>query len=229
LSLHPGLALIFDMDGVIIDSMPMHAESWRRYLARHGVAVDRLSERMHGRFNDEIVADFFGEHLTLAEREAHGAAKEALYRELMEPVFGQYLVPGIQAFLARYGEHPMGLGTNAEIANVDFVLDQAKIRPWFQAIVPGGRVQRPKPFPDVYLRAAELLGVAPENAIVFEDSPAGVQAARSAGARVVGIETYGPLDQVDFAVAHFADPALNEWLAQQKPGITRPREASVSS
>jgi len=210
-----GLALIFDLDGVIVDSMPMHTHSWKLYLERHGIDAPDLVEKMHGRRNDEIVATFWGNDLSVGENFRHGAAKEALWRDLMEPVLESYLVLGVRSFLDRYKESPIGLATNAEPANAAFVLGRANLSSMFNVIVDGMQVAKPKPWPDVYCRGADLLGVAPANCIVFEDSPTGVQAAKAAGTRVVGIRTLGALEGVDFSCDNFLDPALEAWLEKQ--------------
>jgi HAD superfamily hydrolase (TIGR01509 family) len=211
------LALVFDLDGVIVDSMPLHTEAWRVYLGRFGIECEDIEPRMHGRRNDDIVRDFIGAHLTPEEILAHGAAKEALYREMMGPDLDGQLVPGILEFLARYAGAPMAVASNAEPANIDLVLDGAGIRNYFQVIVDGMQVPRPKPFPDVYCKAADMLCIAPGNCIVFEDSPAGIQAARAAGARVVAIESHGKVDGADLNLADFRRPQLDEWLSEQRP------------
>jgi beta-phosphoglucomutase len=213
-----GLALVFDLDGVIIDSMPMHTDAWRIYLDRLGVDSTDVETRMHGRRNDEIVADFIRTPLSPEEIFGHGAAKEALFREMMRPRLQEHLLPGVVQFLERCNGIPKGVGSNAEPANIDFTLDGAGIRSHFQVIVDGHQVQRPKPAPDVYLRAAELLAVTPGNCIVFEDSPAGIEAACAAGARVVGVQSHsGNLSKVDLAIRDFLDPALEPWLESQRP------------
>jgi beta-phosphoglucomutase len=214
--LTPGLAFIFDLDGVIVDSMPLHTKSWEVFLERYGVDPANMVERMHGRRNDEIIAEFFGGHLSTEENFRLGAEKEALWREMMEPVLRQYLVPGVAGFLDRYSEAPTALATNAEPANAEFVLSKANLRTRFQAIVDGMQVAKPKPWPDVYSRASDLLGVNPANCIVFEDSPTGVQAARAAGMRVVGIRTHTELEGVVFSCDNFLDPALEVWLGTQR-------------
>jgi beta-phosphoglucomutase len=208
------VALIFDMDGVIVDSTLPHTQAWKLYLERNGVPADGIEHRMLGRRNDDIVRDFFaGRMLTENEVLRHGAQKEALYRELIAPDFASRLVPGIAQFLERHKNLPIGLATNAEPANVTFVLDAAGIRSFFQAIVDGHDVERPKPFPDVYLKAAQLLNVAPENCIVFEDSPTGVEAARAAEMRVVGLATtFSDLPGVDLLIQSFLDPEIESWL-----------------
>src|SRR5262245_56468439 len=105
--LAPGLAIILDMDGVIVDSNPVHRDAWSIYNRRFGVETDEdMQQRMYGKRNDEIVRDFLGPHLTVAEVCAHGAAKERLYRELMAGSIGQALVPGVREFLERYAGAP---------------------------------------------------------------------------------------------------------------------------
>lgn len=205
-------ALLFDVDGVIIDSMPLHTEVWRLYLERQGLRIDRIADRMHGKRNDELVAEFFGPGLDEETIFRHGAAKEALYRELMREQLQDRLVPGVAGFIEQNSALPKAVGSNAEPANVDFVLDGADLRRHFQAVVDGMQVKRPKPYPDIYLRAADLLGVDPANCVVFEDSPTGVTAARQSGARVVGVATHGPLAGVDFQIRDFTDPGLQAWI-----------------
>lgn len=206
-------ALIFDLDGVIVDSTRAHTDAWRAYLHGLGISCNDIETRMLGRRNDEIVADFIAAGLAADAVAAHGAAKERLYREMMTGKLEACLVPGVADFLADAAPFPKAVASNAEPANVDFVLDGLGLRRYFQVIVDGHQVGRPKPFPDIYLRAAGLLDVPAAQCIVFEDSPTGVAAARAAGARVVGIRTYpADLEGVDLTVSDFRDPALKEWL-----------------
>ncbi|HZU24160.1 MAG TPA: HAD-IA family hydrolase [Bryobacteraceae bacterium] len=206
-------ALIFDLDGVVIDSMPMHTDAWRIYLKRLNKPIENLEVRMHGRRNDEIVVEFIGRELSPGEIFDHGAAKERLFREMIGPRLEEHIVPGIKDFLRKHQGAAMAVASNAEPANIDFVLDAAGLRGCFRAIVDGHQVARPKPWPDIYLRAAQLLEMPPESCIVFEDSPAGVAAARAAGMRVVGVGTHTmDLDRVDLIVRDFLDPGLEKWL-----------------
>ena len=211
------LALIFDLDGVIVDSMPVHELAWRRYLESLGFDGGDIPARMHGRRNDEIVRDFLGEKIDHDTAAAHGAAKERVFREMLGDGLRQNLVAGIAEWLDHVEGAPIALATNAERANIDFTLDGAGLRRYFDVIVDGSEVSRPKPAPDVYLRAAELLKIAPQNCIVFEDSPVGVAAALAAGMRVVGVRTHtSRLDGIVFSVANFMDPQLDGWLSAQR-------------
>jgi HAD superfamily hydrolase (TIGR01509 family) len=202
------------MDGVIVDSTAAHTEAWRRYLRAHGIEVSEIDKRMLGKHNSEIVRDFFS-NMALTDEDvfAHGARKEALYREIIRPYFHQRVVPGIVEFIRRHQGLPMAVASNAEPANLEFVLDLAGLRDCFSIMVTAHDVERPKPDPQIYLKTATLLGVRPLDCLVFEDSETGVVAARAAGMKVVGILTTLPeFDNVDLAIRNFLDPALDRWI-----------------
>lgn len=220
LAVAPGLTLLFDMDGVLIESTGVHTAAWEAYLARHGIPSAGVMEKMLGKRNDQIVRVLWGPLITEEEVFRHGADKEQLYREMMAPVFERHIVPGVEGFVraARSRGVPCALATNAEPANVDFVLDRLGLRDCFQVIVDGHQVRRPKPDPEVYLTAASRLGVAPHNCVIFEDSPGGLQAARASGGRVVAVlTTLKDAPEADLAVRDFLDPALEPWLSRQTP------------
>jgi len=213
-------AYLFDLDGVIVDSMPLHTAAWQAYLKGLGLPCDGIEVRMHGKRNDEIVADFISADLAPDAVFAHGAAKEQLFRDMMGANIKDNLVPGVLDFLASLDGAPIGLASNAEPANINFILDGAGIRGRFQVIVDGHQVARPKPYPDVYLRAADLLNVPPQRCIVFEDSPTGVAAGKAAGALLVGVQTHPTdLDGVDLLIRDFRDPALKDWLKSVERAI----------
>ncbi len=210
--------MIFDMDGVLVHSMPMHMESWRQYLRNLGVEVDDLERRMHGKRNPELVRDLLGEGLPEDVVVEHGAAKERLFRELMlQADLNDCEIPGILDFLKRHRNTPKAIGSNAEPPNIQFITERFGLRPYFEVIVDGSQVERPKPFPDIYLEAAARLKVKPENCIVFEDSQTGADAGLAAGMRVVAVETT-PTDfeGVHLQVKDFRDPRLELWLRAQR-------------
>ena len=181
-----GLAMIFDMDGVLIDSNPLHREAWAAFNRRFGLETTAaMQERMYGRRNDQIIRDFFGDTLTQEEIAARGSSKELIFRDLLASRLEEVLVPGVREFLEVYNGAPLGLATNAEPDNVDFLLDRATLRRYFRAVLNGHEVSRPKPHPEVYLLAARLLGVPRAECVVFEDSASGVAAGCAAGCTVI--------------------------------------------
>lgn len=216
--LDPCLALIFDMDGVVIDSNPAHRDVWAAFNRSYGIeTTEAMLQRMYGKRNDEIVRDFFGADVSNEEVARRGAAKERLYRETIAGRVEQMLVPGLKAFLREYEGARMALATNAEPENVALVLDQGGIRPYFQVVVDGHQVRKPKPDPEIYRLAAQRLGVAEANCIVFEDSKSGVQAAYEAGMRIVGLlTTEDNLLYVNICANNFLSEHLRTWLAAQR-------------
>jgi HAD superfamily hydrolase (TIGR01509 family) len=172
-----------------------------------------MQRRMYGKRNDDIVREFYGDSITDAEVFAHGAAKEKLYRQMLRPRLEAALVPGLRSFLARHASVPKAVATNAEPANLNFVLDESGLRPYFLAAIDGHQVRNPKPDPEVFLKAAGALGAEPAECVVFEDSQTGVQAGLAAGMRVVGLSTtHSDLPGVSLLIPDFTSPDLAAWL-----------------
>lgn len=206
------------MDGVLVHSMPLHTLAWERYLAGLGIKVENLEQRMHGKRNSELVRDLIDANLPADVNFHHGAEKERLFREMMlEDGLAGYAIPGVLEFLERHKEVPKAVASNAEPENIDFVLEQFGLRPYFSITVNGMQVARPKPFPDVFLEAARQLNMPPQQCIVFEDSPTGVTAAIAAGMRVVGVETTPTtFHGIALKIKDFLDPGLDPWLKKQQ-------------
>jgi HAD superfamily hydrolase (TIGR01509 family) len=207
------------MDGVVLNSNPIHREAWAAFNRRYGLeTTGAMHEFMYGKRNDAIIRGFFGEELTEEEVRSRGAAKEALYREMVGDRLEDLLVPGVRQFLEGYPGTPKALATNAEPENVDFLLDRAGLRRHFAVVVNGHMVGNPKPHPEIYLRTSDLLEVAPANCIVFEDSHAGVASALSAGMRVLGLRTtHEDLPGTILDVDNFLSGELYKWLGSQSP------------
>lgn len=210
-------ALIFDMDGVLVDSNPLHCQVWEVFNRRYGLeTTPEMHERMYGKRNDQIVRDFFGSSLSEEEVVERGRAKEALYREMADGRVEELLVPGLRGFIQKYHYLPKAIATNAEPDNVNFLLDRTGLRGSFSAVVDGHQVEKPKPYPDIYLRAAELLEKSPSKCVVFEDSHSGINAALAAGMQVIGITTtHVNLPGTSITVDNFLSRELASWLEAQ--------------
>ncbi len=181
------LGVIFDLDGVLIDSAELHFQSWGQLADELGATLTR--DQFHatfGRQNRDIIPDLFGESVpdrvdALADR------KEEIYRNLVRgrpPVVpgAVELIRGLQTGGAR-----LAIGSSAPRQNIDLILKEMGVHEAFAAIISGDDVSRGKPDPQVFALACEALGLSASRCVVIEDAPAGVQAAIAAGAAAVAV------------------------------------------
>ncbi len=185
---NPRPAVIFDMDGVLVASGSAHAASWRIVARKHGIDIsDEQFRATFGQTSRDIIRQLFGPGLSNEQIRRIDDEKEATYRELIRG-----LVPltigarEVVAELHRAG-FPLAVATSGPPENVSLVLDETRLRRFFQTIVTGADVQRGKPAPDAFLLAAEQLGVRPEHCVVVEDAPAGIHAALAARMHPIGL------------------------------------------
>ena len=171
----PITAVIFDLDGTLINSMPWHTQSWVIFAQRHGIELDlpELMRRTTGRNGAECMNELLGRQVPAEEAWRMVAEKEAIYRELFGPRFAA--VAGAHAFIAsaRAAGLKVGLGTAGDVHNVAFALAHLQLPQPFDAIARGDEGLPGKPDPAIFLSAAQRMGVAPERCIVFEDAPLG--------------------------------------------------------
>lgn len=184
-------AIVFDFDGVIADSEPLHLRSYQAILEPHGVTLDTKTycERYLG-FDDlgalRMIAQDYG--LLLADEEIE-LLMEAKTRHFEAIVSGaDVLYPGAAACARALAEvWPVGVASGAVRHEIELMLKGAALSGTFKFIVAAGETDRTKPAPDPYLRAAELHGVAPASCVAIEDSHWGLQSARTAGMRTIAI------------------------------------------
>ncbi len=173
----------------MIDSMPYHAKSWAVFAQRHGVAMDlaQLMRRTTGRTGTECMGELFGRSMTHDEALPLVKEKEQIYRDMFAPVFEE--IRGFKAFEAQ--ARSLGLkiavGTAGDIHNVEFALSHLRMLKPPQAIIRGDMGLPGKPEPAIFLEASRAINTPASHAIVFEDAPLGIEAARRAGMRAVAI------------------------------------------
>jgi beta-phosphoglucomutase family hydrolase len=185
-------ALLFDLNGTMIDDMYFHLKIWHEVLNTDlgaNLSMEEVRSHMYGK-NDELLARVFGAGKFTTEEVAEiSQRKEEKYQALYKPHLR--LLPGLHAFLdSAYSKGiKMAIGSAAIPFNINFVLDNLNIRHYFKTIVSAHDVLESKPHPEVFLKAASIIGVPAENCIVFEDAPKGVEAAHNAGMKSVALTT----------------------------------------
>jgi beta-phosphoglucomutase len=184
------LAVLFDMDGVIVDSNPYHKLAFEAFLKRHDVFLtdDELKTRVYGRTNQEIMRFIFKENFSPERSEVWADEKEALFRKLYKDVSP---VKGLVSFLEKLKARNIktAVGTSAPKLNLVFILEKIQLVSYFDALLHAADVQFGKPNPEIYLKAAGRLQTNPAHCIVIEDSLPGIQAGLDAGMKVIGITT----------------------------------------
>lgn len=207
-----GHAFLFDMDGVIIDSNPVHKVALKQFCSKYGfeLSEEHLRERIYGRTNKDWIPALFGA-LSPEKVAAYAWEKEALFRELYTETIAP--LAGLTDFLAKLDEHRIGraIATSAPRENVDFTLEKTGISRFFETILDESFVSRGKPDPEIYLKTAAALGYRPGDCIVLEDSLSGVKSGKAAGCKVVALSTTHTaeeLNEADLVIEDFrgADP-----------------------
>ena len=185
----PAGGVLWDLDGTLVDSAEQHYVAWRDTLARRGRGHTREEFfRGFGRRNDVVLREIFGDSLTPEEAARVADDKEERYRRLVREK-GLEPLPGVTEWLTRFEESGFrqALATSAPAANVTVVVEVLGLGRCLDAIVSADDVEQGKPDPAVFLLAARRIGVAPECCVVVEDAPAGLEGARRAGMKSVGI------------------------------------------
>lgn len=199
-------AVLFDMDGVVIDNLPYHVDAWLLYCERHGIHLTReiFYKDLNGLNSKDTFEWLLKREITREEIIEMEEEKEEIYRGFYKPFLSP--APGLMDFLALLKANGIktALGTSAGPGNIDFILDGLGIRAEFDAVIGGAEVTKGKPDPEIYLRAAGLVHVSPEDCWVIEDSLQGIEAGLSAGMKVVGMTTSHSPDELSHT--HITSP-----------------------
>ena len=201
------VAVIFDLDGVIVDNMGYHRKAWGLFLEKYAPKINLADFSRHfGKTNQELLRLIFKRDISKAEAADWGDEKEAIYRRIYTSSI--HPLPGLIELLQdmKKAGIRLAVASAAPKINVDFVLERISLRGFFDAVLDASHSVKGKPDPGIYLNAARILDVPPDRCLVFEDSLPGVQAARNAGMTVVGVTTtYSAemLKDIDGAIKDF--------------------------
>jgi len=192
-------AVIWDMDGVIVDSGDIHFEAWQIILSSHQVPFSRETfDATFGMNNRDILKTLLTDRFTTTLFQTISVEKENLYRKLIPGRIE--LLTGVHTLLEQLhsAKIQQAVGSSAPMENIDAILDSLHLRPFFKTTISAYNIPG-KPNPAVFLKAAEELNVSPYNCIVIEDSTSGVEAAKRAGMKCVAVLTTHPAEKLQNA------------------------------
>jgi beta-phosphoglucomutase len=199
-------AIILDLDGVICDTAHFHFLAWHRLAAEYGYELTQAdNEQLKGVSRADSLTFILGlANKTLSTEQFNEdlRRKNEWYLDLVKDMGPLDVLPGVPSFFAEVAARKIPLALGSASKNANMVLTRVGLIQAFDAIVDASQVSQGKPHPETFIKAAELLGIAPENCLVFEDSAAGVQAAISGGMKAVGI---GSAEDLPGAVIHVAN------------------------
>ena len=199
-------AIILDLDGVICDTAHFHFLAWHRLAAEYGYELTQAdNEQLKGVSRADSLTFILGlANKTLSTEQFNEdlRRKNEWYLDLVKDMGPLDVLPGVPSFFAEVAARKIPLALGSASKNANMVLTRVGLIQAFDAIVDASQVSQGKPHPETFIKAAELLGIAPENCLVFEDSAAGVQAAITGGMKAVGI---GSAEDLQGAVIHLAN------------------------
>ncbi|HEX9414661.1 MAG TPA: HAD-IA family hydrolase [Ktedonobacterales bacterium] len=204
----PG-AVIWDVDGVLLDSAEQHRRAWHRLAAEEHVPfTDADFWATFGMRNADIIPRIYGAERTAAEIQALADRKETYYRELLQAE--ATALPGARELVValRAAGYRQAIGSSAPEENLRVIVELLGLAPYLDAVISGERVARGKPAPDIFLAAADALGTPPGRCLVIEDAPAGVVAAHAGGMRCLAVRRAGQADAPGLESADLVVDAL---------------------
>lgn len=194
-------AVIFDLDGTLIDNNSFHLKSWIEYLKKFGryISEEEYNLNFNGRTNKDVIQYIFDHQMDDEEIIKYSLEKEALYRkiykEFIKPVNG--LIEFLQ--ILKNKDIPMAIATSGIQPNIDFLFENIPIKKYFKTVVNSSHIIKGKPDPEIYLKAASLLDISPKNCLVFEDAVVGIKSAKAAGMKVIALTTTQPKKELSEA------------------------------
>jgi beta-phosphoglucomutase len=202
-------ACIFDLDGVIVDTARYHFLAWKRLTDQLGIHfTEEDNERLKGvsrMASLEIILGIGNRKVNERQKQEYATLKNSWYIDYISKMTPDEVLPGCLTFIEELRNANVRVAIGSASKNTPMILERVGIRDLFDAIADGNIVREAKPNPEVFIKAAEMVGIKPGKCVVFEDAVAGVQAALNAGMMCIGVGSPKILRK-----AHFVVPGLNE-------------------
>ena len=207
-------ACLFDLDGVVVDTAKYHFIAWRKLAQELGFDFTEAdNERLKGvsRVRSlEILLEIGGIELDDEKKEQLAAKKNENYVGYIRQMKPDEILPGVEDFLSELRKNGILIALGSASKNAPLILKQIGLTHLFDAIIDGNSVSKAKPDPEVFLKGAEALNVAPTDCVVFEDAQAGIEAARNAGMHVIGVGHPDNLKNADFVIPGFEEMTIGK-------------------
>ncbi len=217
-------AVIFDLDGVIVTTDDCHYRAWQQMADEEGIPFNRtINERLRGVSRMEslaIVLEQAKKAYSGPQKQEMAERKNRYYVELIRNLSPQDILPGVMKVLNALKRAGVKTAIGSSSKNAPLILMQVGLDFTFDAVVCGNDIQKSKPDPEVFLLAAQKLGVAPQDCLVVEDADAGIAAAKAAGMLSLGVGLAANHRQTDFAAASLQDPTVLNILNGQVQPMT---------
>lgn len=202
-------AILFDLDGAIVSTDEQHYVAWKALADRLGIPFSReINNRFRGVSRMacmDILEQIGGKHYTREEKEAYAAWKNDFYRNLLGQMSPKDLKPEVKSTLDRLRARGMRMAIGSSSKNAKFILERIGLADFFDAVSDGTNILRSKPAPEVFLNAAEYLGLEPAQCLVVEDAVSGVDAAHAAGMKAAAVGDAAAKCYGDYNLAHFSE------------------------
>lgn len=204
---------IFDLDGVIVDTAKYHYLAWKRLAHELGFEfLEEHNERLKGvsRMTSlDIMLEVGGLTFSQSEKEVMAARKNEWYLEYIYKMTPEEILPGVVDFLVMLRSKGIKISLGSASKNAMLILERVQLQHYFDAVIDGNKALKAKPDPQVFLLAAEELGQNPTSCVVFEDAAAGIEAAKAAGMKCIGIGSPNVLGKADKVVPGFVNATID--------------------
>jgi beta-phosphoglucomutase len=208
-------AVIFDLDGTLVDNNAYHIEAWKAFYDKIGkpFSLEEYTQNINGRINRDIFNYVFNTTLSPEQIEEYSHEKESMYRELYKPHIKP--INGLIDFLEMLekAKVPKAIATSGLVPNINFMFEHVPIKNYFYSVIDASQITEGKPHPEIFLKAAIAVNAVPSNCVAFEDSVAGIKSAKAAGMKVIGLtttHTAEDLKEADLIIKDYTEISLTK-------------------